>query len=307
MSSIINDSIGGFNTFLKQQKELKDEATLTVALFDDKYELLYDNVDVKKAEELTNKIWYPRGTTALYDAIGKTINAVKATHTKLGNERPAKVLVCIVTDGMENASHEYKLENIKSLIKQCEADEWNFIYLAANQDAFSISNSFGISKGNTLNFVATSAGVNSLYDAFYSTTTSYRGMSSSSADFKSRSKSLIDDKNNPTNVDPNFLVKDANGNTSVTGDDLNNLGLPRNGYNITTGTLNVSNGVNSNNLNDYSLISNETLGNVGEPYTLSADTFTTSINKNITTKDFLNTLKEPLKVKFENKNTVTSK
>ena len=193
MSSIMSDSIGGFNTFLKQQKELKDEATLTVALFDDKYDLLYDNVDVKKAEELTSKIWFPRGTTALYDAIGKTINNVKATHARLGDERPSKVLVCIVTDGMENASHEYKLDTIKKLIKECENDDWNFIYLAANQDAFSVGTSFGVSAGNTYTYTASGAGVNFMSATLSNSAVSYRSMTTSDADFKTRSKSLIDD------------------------------------------------------------------------------------------------------------------
>jgi len=193
MSSIINDSIGGFNTFLKQQKELKDEATITVALFDDKYDLLYDNIDVKKADELTNKVWYPRGTTALYDAIGKTINAVKATHARLGNEKPAKVLVCIVTDGYENASKEYKIENIKSLIKQCENDDWNFLYLAANQDAFAVGSSFGVSRGNTINYVASADGVFNMSSTLNASAVSYRSMSTSDANFKKMSKSLIDD------------------------------------------------------------------------------------------------------------------
>ena len=110
MSSIISDSIGGFNTFLKQQKELKDEATITVALFDDRYDLLYDNIDIKKAEELTSIIWIPRGMTALYDAIGKTINNVRNTHARLGNEKPSKVLVCIVTDGEKKEGYENKNE-----------------------------------------------------------------------------------------------------------------------------------------------------------------------------------------------------
>jgi len=194
MSSIMTDSIGGFNTFLKQQKELKDEATLTVALFDDKYDLLYDNIDVKKVEELTNKVWFPRGTTALYDAIGKTINAVKATHAKLGDERPSKVLVCIVTDGHENASHEYKLDTIKKLIKECENDDWNFIYLAANQDAFAVGTSFGVSAGNTYTYTASSAGVFNMSSTLTNSAVSYRSMSTSDANFKTKSKSLVDDK-----------------------------------------------------------------------------------------------------------------
>jgi len=82
MSRIMDDSIGGFNTFIKQQKELPDEATLTVVLFDDKYELLYDNVDIKEVKEITSDEWFPRGSTSLHDAIGKTINNTKAYHQK---------------------------------------------------------------------------------------------------------------------------------------------------------------------------------------------------------------------------------
>ena len=210
MAGIMSDSIGGFNTFLKQQKALPDEATITVALFDDKYELLYDSVDIKKAEELTNKVWYPRGTTALYDAIGKTINTDRAKLRSLGKEAPAKVLVCVVTDGLENASQEYKgdpgRERIKSLIKECENDDWNFIYLAANQNAFAVGSSFGISYANTHTYNATSAGVAGMSMTLNNATTSYRSMSSTSHDFKTASKSLIndpnadpDDKNEPQN------------------------------------------------------------------------------------------------------------
>jgi hypothetical protein len=197
MSSIISDSIGGFNTFLRKQKELKDEATITVVLFDNEYNLLYDNIDIKKAEELTSKIWIPRGMTALYDAIGKTINNVRSTHARLGNEKPSKVLVCIVTDGEENASHEYKLDDIKKLIKECENDNWNIIYLAANQDAFSVGQSFGVSAGNTFTYTATADGVNAMYDAFYASTSVYRSMSTTDGNFQKLSKSLIttDDEN----------------------------------------------------------------------------------------------------------------
>jgi len=116
-NGIIYESINGFNNFLNEQKKLKDNATLTIALFDDRYELLYDDVDIKKVENITYDVWYPRGTTALFDAIGKTINTVIANRNKLGSEKPDKVLVCIVTDGKENASHEYNRDKIKSLIK----------------------------------------------------------------------------------------------------------------------------------------------------------------------------------------------
>jgi hypothetical protein len=222
MANIMSDSIGGFNQFLKDQKKLPDEATITVALFDDKYELLYDNIDIKKAEELTNRVWYPRGTTALYDAIGKTINTDRAKLRSLGKEAPAKVLVCIVTDGLENASQEYKgdpgRERIKSLIKECENDDWNFIYLAANQNAFAVGTSFGISYANTYTYTANSAGVAGMSMTMNNASTSYRSMSSSSHDFKTKSKSLINepDPDNKTEPENNGSITTNNTTGSFT-------------------------------------------------------------------------------------------
>jgi len=216
MSSIMSDSIGGFNTFLKQQKELPDEATLTVALFDDKYELLYDDVDIKKVKDITNKEWFPRGVTALYDAIGKTINNVKATHAKLGVEAPAKVLVCVVTDGHENASREYSRSDVQKLIQDCEKDDWNFIYLAANQDAFAVGSSFGISYGNTYTYTASADGVANMSMTLNNASVNYRSMSSSDGDFKTKSKSLIDNDKDEPEDNGSITVGNTTGNNTVT-------------------------------------------------------------------------------------------
>ena len=196
MSTIMEDSIGGFNTFLNQQKKLPDEATLTVALFDDKHELLYDNVDIKKAEELTSDVWYPRGRTGLYDAICRTINHERANIVKLGKKAPAKVLVCVVTDGYENASRENTQSDTQKLIGECEKDDWNFIYLAANQDAFSVGQGFGISGGNTYTYKATMDGVMNMSTKLSDVTASYRSMVSTDDDFTIATKSLVEDDNN---------------------------------------------------------------------------------------------------------------
>lgn len=196
MSSIMKDSIGGFNTFLKQQKELPDDATITVALFDDKYELLYDNVDIKEVQDITDKDWFPRGTTALYDAIGKTINNDRALIKKTKKkDRPNKVLVCVVTDGYENASQEFNIDNIKKLIKDCENDDWNFIYLAANQDAFDVGTGFGISGANTFTYTTNADGVENMSMTLNNAAVNYRNMSSTDANFGTASKSLIDNDN----------------------------------------------------------------------------------------------------------------
>ena len=173
MQNIISDSIGGFNSFIKSQKDLGDDAVLTLALFDNYYELIYNEVDIKEVEEITSNTWYPRGMTALYDAIGKTINTIKSNESKRKSLYD-KTLVCIVTDGEENDSREYNSISIKSLISESEKEGWEFIYLGANQDAFAESSKFGISYRNTLNYTANTGGVSSAFDNMVYYTTSYR-------------------------------------------------------------------------------------------------------------------------------------
>jgi len=233
MGSIIDASISGFNEFLGKQKALPDKATITVALFDDQYEILYDNVDIKNAELLTNKVWIPRGMTALYDAIGKTINTERAKLDKLGDEAPSKVLVCIVTDGFENASEEYMgdegRKQIVKLIREREAQDWNFLYLAANQDAFAVGSTFGISRGNTITYTASAAGVSHMSQVLNCVSTSYRGMSANSDDFQKKSKSLIADnepennENEPQNLTGNITTTGvAGGNFTITNSNSSN-------------------------------------------------------------------------------------
>ena len=184
MATIIDDAIGGFNEFIKEQKKLEDEATMTTALFDDQYDLLYDNVPLSEVEEFTTNTWSPRGTTALFDAIGKTINSVRENHRNLKDEKPDKVLVCIVTDGMENSSKEYTSNQIQKLIKKCENDyNWSFVYLAANQDAFSTGVSFGISGGNTFNFTADSTGMQNVSTTLTNAVSYYRSSTSEDGDY----------------------------------------------------------------------------------------------------------------------------
>jgi uncharacterized protein YegL len=232
MTGIMDASLSGFNEFLGKQKALPDKATITVVLFDDQYQILYDNVDIKKAELLTVVDWFPRGMTALYDAIGKTIKTEKGKFTLLGKEAPSKVLVCIVTDGQENSSEEYKGEQgrkqIISLIRECEKDDWNFLYLAANQDAFAVGQGFGISGGNTITYGATPQGVHHMSQTLNCSASSYRSMNTNDRGFSKKSKTLItdnepeDDKNDPQNLTGSITTTGvAGGNFTVS----NNSGL----------------------------------------------------------------------------------
>lgn len=165
MGSIANDAIGGFNTFLKEQKKITGKANITVVLFDHEYLLLHDNVNIKDVPELNNETYVPRGMTALNDAIGRTLSTVgerlKNTNEK---DRPSNVIVAILTDGYENNSKEFQANKIKEMIKHQEKKyAWNFIYLAANQDAFEIGLTYGFNKNNSLNFCGSEIGTRHAY------------------------------------------------------------------------------------------------------------------------------------------------
>lgn len=165
MGAIRSDAIGGFNTFLAEQRKLPGTADLTLVLFDDEYEVPIKKMDLKDVEPLNEATYVPRGSTALLDAIGRTINDVDSRIMKDKEEdRPEKVIVAILTDGMENASKEFTKDQIKGLIeKQQNEKGWDFIFLAANQDAFHEAGQIGIHIHLTSNFRADKEGTR---DAF---------------------------------------------------------------------------------------------------------------------------------------------
>ncbi len=148
MDSIITDAIGGFNKFLKDQKELEGEAKLTLVLFDDEYDIIHNGIDIQSVPELTSETYVPRGWTALYDAIGKTIKTVGERLQKtIEEERPGKVIFVILTDGYENKSTEFNGDKIKEMIEhQKEKYSWMFVFLGANLNADITAKSMGISN-----------------------------------------------------------------------------------------------------------------------------------------------------------------
>jgi uncharacterized protein YegL len=165
MSGLENDTIGGFNAFVERQCQLEGDTLLTTVLFDDQYEVLWNGKDATKVK-LTSKEYYVRGTTALLDAVGKTILDVGHRLSKTPEEqRPGSVIFVITTDGMENASREFTYEKIKELIKhQQERYSWEFIFMGANIDVAEEAISLGISKDNAFDFEASEVGVEKMYN-----------------------------------------------------------------------------------------------------------------------------------------------
>jgi len=176
MESVKSDTIGGFNTFLKDQQEIDKPASLSLVQFDNHYESVYLNKPIKEAEKLTETTFQPRGSTALYYAIGRTINSIGQRLSDLSeNERPGNVLVVIMTDGHENSSHEFTAQKINEMIThQQDAYNWQFVFVGANQDAILSARTMGIRDVNAMTYAANAGGVRAMMASVSHNVKSYR-------------------------------------------------------------------------------------------------------------------------------------
>jgi uncharacterized protein YegL len=160
MAGLESDTIGGFNGLLKKQKEVDGDVFISTVLFDDHIEWLDERCPLQEMDELNNETYYVRGTTALLDAIGSTLTKMSKTYQKMKTEKPEKVMVVIVTDGLENASTEYSLKVVKTLVHTFQEEaKWEFLFLGANIDAVETGASLGINRKKTANYHADGPGV----------------------------------------------------------------------------------------------------------------------------------------------------
>jgi len=176
MESTRSDTIGGFNTFLKAQKEAEGDAILTLAQFDHQYEIVHNGVKIKDVPELDMRTYVPRGMTALLDAIGRTINETGLRLDSLAEkDKPGKIIFVIITDGYENASSEFTREKINEMIKhQTDKYNWDFVFLGANQDAIAVGKSYGFMAGNSMSYAQTARGATAMFTSVAENTTKYR-------------------------------------------------------------------------------------------------------------------------------------
>lgn len=162
MWTVSDDALGGINQFIKDQKKETGKANLTLILFDNHYEVVYDRVPIKDVEPLDS--YEPRGSTALLDAVGKaTTTMYKHIQDLPENEKPDNVIITIMTDGQENDSKEYTKGSLKSLIEARTSDGWNYVYLSADENAFHDGVSIGIAAHNTVMYSSSSEGTTNTY------------------------------------------------------------------------------------------------------------------------------------------------
>ena len=161
MGGMETDTIGGYNTMLKKQQTVDGECHITTVLFDNNYELLHDRIDIKAVSPITEKEYQVGGSTALLDAIGRTIHKIgNAQNHTADDYRAEKVMFIIITDGEENSSREYSSEKVKAQIERQKTKYgWEFIFLGANIDAVETAGWFGISADRAQNYHADSEGI----------------------------------------------------------------------------------------------------------------------------------------------------
>jgi uncharacterized protein YegL len=169
MSGLERDTIGGFNSILEKHNSTDGECIVTTVLFDGEYELLHERLDILNIKPITEDEYFVRGSTALLDAIGKTINKIGIElNNLLDEQRPEHVMFVIITDGEENASKEFTRDQIKQMVEhQTEVYKWEFIFLGANIDAFSVANSIGVQRSKTANYYADSEGTEKNFEVIH--------------------------------------------------------------------------------------------------------------------------------------------
>ncbi|WP_292981713.1 VWA domain-containing protein [Mycobacterium sp.] len=151
MQSIASDVIGGFEAFVNEQRAGEGLCTATLAQFDNEYEVVYRGIAIGQVPPLA---LFPRGMTALHDSMGKLITDTAAEINALPEEnKPGTVVVAIMTDGLENASREWRQPDIKALVEQQTNDHgWEFLYMGADQDAVEVGKGLGVKESNAMTY-----------------------------------------------------------------------------------------------------------------------------------------------------------
>lgn len=167
MSGLEEDTIGGFNSMINEQKEKDGICYVSTVLFSDYSTVLHDRVRLADVPEMTKKDYRVSGCTALIDAIGDAIHHIETIHKYAREEDvPTSTLFVITTDGLENASHKYSSSEVKRTIeRKKEKDGWEFVFIGANIDAVETAKHFGINSNRAVDYRADKRGTTVVFNA----------------------------------------------------------------------------------------------------------------------------------------------
>lgn len=186
MNGLQSDTIGGFNSLIEKQKREDGIAYVTTVLFDTRFERIHDRLPLNEVQLMTEKDYVPGGCTALLDAVGDTIHHIVNIHKYARPEDvPAKTVFVITTDGLENASRRYSLEEVKQMIEhEQEKYGWEFLFLGANIDAVETAGHLGIQEDRTANFQPDSKGIRLSFSSMARAVSAARCNAPMTADWK---------------------------------------------------------------------------------------------------------------------------
>lgn len=169
----IEEARNGFNNFIEEQRKLEGKADIKVTIFDNQIQTLYQG-NINSSPVLNVSNFSPGGMTAYYDALGKTIDDIgNSLRNMREQDRPGKVLILVITDGLENSSKEYSAERIKEMIDtQRNKYSWEFVFMGADEQSIKDANDFGII--NTVMYSNDAFGTRSAYETMSAMTAYYR-------------------------------------------------------------------------------------------------------------------------------------
>lgn len=176
MESVLQETLRSLNKFLEDQKAVPGDCLVSLYLFNHCYEVAYVGLPPTLAPAVTLESYVPAGYTALLDAIGRTVDDTGKRLAALPEElRPSQVVVVILTDGQENASHQYTRQRVFDMIThQRQKYRWEFVFLGANQDAIATGAALGLPAAASSNYEATDVGTRYAFQLTSGAIASYR-------------------------------------------------------------------------------------------------------------------------------------
>lgn len=167
MAPLREDTVGGFNSFIEEQKQLPGKALFSCVLFNHEAKLIHNRADIRAVRPMQLSDYHTYGSTALLDALGAAIDRTVASQKRMPEAlRADRVVFAIITDGMENSSHVYNIRQIRAMIeKEQSRYGWEFLFLGANIDAVNTAASYGIHADHAVEYRADGDGTRANYEA----------------------------------------------------------------------------------------------------------------------------------------------
>jgi uncharacterized protein YegL len=196
MRGLEEDTVGGFNSMIEKQRELEGKVIVSTVLFNQRSSVIHNRLDIKAIEDFKVSDYEVSGTTALLDAVGRSIRHIRRIYCDtLRENRPNKVVFMITTDGMENASKEFTYQRLKRYIDRAQEEyDWEFIFIGAHMDAIKEASRIGIRSERAVRYKADERGTRANFRAMNRAMSDVRANRAISEDWKKEVEEDFDNR-----------------------------------------------------------------------------------------------------------------